>query len=349
MSEITDYVLKLRKRYEGEHMINVGLLGTGNISELFVQATKFVDGMEATAVFNRDQHKANVFADQHRIKKAYNDINAMMNDADVNCIYIGLPNSMHFDYALKAIKAGKTVIIEKPFVSNLSEFDQIQKAAEESGVMVFEMTRTMELPNYKAIKDSLELILPIRLVTINFSQYSRRYNDLLAGKMPNVFSDEFSGGALMDLGVYGVHLMVGLFGKPRGLMYVANHLANSVDLSGSLIMKYKGFIASLVQSKNSKCDNRITIQGERGTIYASPTASVLTKVELDMDDRRDISAKQEHESMVYTLAKITGVVERGDVAMQKQMLAHSRDVMEVLEKARRSAGITFVADNKKKL
>jgi scyllo-inositol 2-dehydrogenase (NADP+) len=330
-------------------MIKVGLLGTGNISELFVQATKHVDGIEATAVFNRDQHKANIFADQHRIKKAYNEINALMNDGDINCIYIGLPNSLHFDYALKAIKAGKTVIIEKPFVSNLAEFDMVQKTAEENGTMVFEMTRVMELPNFKTIKDSLELILPVRLVTINFSQYSRRYNDLLAGKMPNVFSDEFSGGALMDLGVYGVHLMVGLFGKPRGLLYVANHLSNSVDLSGTLIMKYKSFIASLAQSKNSKCDNRITIQGERGTIYATPTASILGQVELDMNERTDISAKQEQESMVYTLQKIVGVVERNDLALHTLMLAHSRDVMEVLEKARRSAGITFVADNKKKL
>jgi scyllo-inositol 2-dehydrogenase (NADP+) len=330
-------------------MIKVGLLGTGNISELFVQATKHVEGIEATAVFNRDQLKANIFADQHRINKAYNDINAMLNDEEVNCIYIGLPNSMHFDYALKALKAGKTTIIEKPFVSNLAEFDQVKTVSEESKAMVFEMTRTMELPNFKTIKDHLELILPVRLVTINFSQYSRRYNDLLAGKMPNVFSDEFSGGALMDLGVYGIHLMVGLFGKPRGLMYVANHLSNSVDLSGNLVMKYKGFIASLVQSKNSKCDNRITIQGERGTIYVTPTASILDKVELDMDVRTDISAKQEHESMVYTIAKIVGVVERNDVTMQQAMLAHSRDVMEVLEKARKSAGITFVADNKKKL
>lgn len=330
-------------------MIKVGLLGTGNISELFVQATKHVEGIEATAVFNRDQMKANIFADDHLIKKAYNDINLMINDEEVNCIYIGLPNSMHFDYALKALKAGKTTIIEKPFVSNLAEFEQVKAAAAESGAMVFEMTRTMELPNFKTIKDHLELILPVRLVTINFSQYSRRYNDLLAGKMPNVFSDEFSGGALMDLGVYGIHLMVGLFGKPRGLMYVANHLSNSIDLSGNLVMKYKGFIASLVQSKNSKCDNRITIQGERGTIYATPTASILGKVELDMDVRTDISANQEHESMVYTLAKIVGVVERNDVTMQQAMLAHSRDVMEVLEKARKSAGITFVADNKKKL
>jgi scyllo-inositol 2-dehydrogenase (NADP+) len=70
-------------------MIKVGLLGTGNISELFVQATKHVEGIEATAVFNRDQLKANIFADQHRISKAYNDINMLLNDEEVNCIYIG--------------------------------------------------------------------------------------------------------------------------------------------------------------------------------------------------------------------------------------------------------------------
>jgi scyllo-inositol 2-dehydrogenase (NADP+) len=144
-------------------MIKVGLLGTGNISELFVQATKHVEGIEATAVFNRDQLKANIFADQHRISKAYNDINMLLNDEEVNCIYIGLPNSMHFDYALKALKAGKTTIIEKPFVSNLAEFDQVKAVSEESKAMVFEMTRTMELPNFKTIKDHLELILPVRL------------------------------------------------------------------------------------------------------------------------------------------------------------------------------------------
>ena len=327
-------------------MIKVGIVGTGMISELFAEGAKFVEGMEVVAIQSRDEMKAKEFAKKHEVELTFTDYEGMLKDELIDAVYIGLPNSLHFEYARKALSAKKITILEKPFLSNLKELDTLIDISEETRTMVFEMNRVLCLPNTQVIRDHLKDIAPVRMITMNFSQYSRKYNDLLAGKTPNVFSDEFSGGALVDLGVYGVHLMVDLFGMPNNITYIASQLPNSIDISGNLTLTYDGFLASLVQSKNSRCDNRITIQGEKGTIYASPTASRIDTVILDVGEKKDITVLHEYESMTYTLREIVRVVSEKDEETYRKQFKHIRNVLEVLCAARQSAGIKFTADQK---
>lgn len=325
-------------------MIKVGIVGTGMISESFAEGAKFVEGMKVIAIQSRDETKAKEFAQKHDVELTFTEYERMLMDERVDAVYIGLPNSLHFEYASKALRAKKITILEKPFLSNLRELDELIDISEETRTMVFEMNRVLCLPNTQVIRDHLDDIAPVRMITMNFSQYSRKYNDLLAGKTPNVFSDEYSGGALVDLGVYSVHLMVDLFGMPNYIAYIASQLPNSIDVSGNLTLSYDGFIASLVQSKNSRCDNRITIQGEKGTIYASPTASRIDRVILDLGEKKDITVAHEYESMTYTLNEIVRVINEKDEETYRKQLRHIRTVMEVLCAARKSAGIKFTAD-----
>ena len=148
------------------------------------------------------------------------------------------------------------------------------------------------LPNFQVIKEHIKDIAPIRMVTINFCKYSRKYDDFLAGKNPNVFSDEFSGGALMDLGVYGIHLISALFGTPSEVTYIAHQLPNTVDTSGVLTLEYEGMISSITQSKNSKSDPKIVIQGEKGSLIVNSVAGLLQTVELDLSTKTNIGLTQ---------------------------------------------------------
>jgi len=325
-------------------MLNVAVLGSGNISDLFIQAVSHVNGIEVTAVYNRNLTKALEYAQSHHIKMAFSDYDEILRQDDIDLIYIGLPNSLHFEYAKKAIESSKMVIIEKPLLSNMTEFNQLYELSIQKDTKFFEMSRVLQLPNYKIIQAHIADIGPIRMLTINFSQYSRRYKDYLDGKDPHVFSTEYSGGALMDLGVYGIHFTLGLFGSPKECIYVAQLLPNGIDIGGTLILKYDGFQANLVQSKNSKCDNRISIQGELGTLYGYPTASNLDRVVIDIKEKIDLSVTNKYESMVYTLSDIVHIIETDDILSYVARLNHSKAVLEVLDKARKSAGIIFTGD-----
>ncbi len=325
-------------------MLKVGIVGTGMISDSFANAAKQLNEVRVVAIQSRTMDAALEFSKKHNIEKTYDNYELMLNDKDIDTVYIGLPNSLHFEYGIKALKAHKITILEKPFLSNMKEYETLMKTSIENNTRVFEMSRVIQLPNFKVIQDHLKDIEPVRMITMNFSQYSRKYNDYLAGNIRNVFSDEYSGGALVDLGVYSIHFLIGLFGTPKEVTYIASQLPNTIDVGGNLILKYAGFIASVVVSKNSKCDNRICIQGEKGTIYAAPTASVLRKVEMDTNEKTDIAVRHELEGMAYNLKDINEIVVSNDEITYQKRIEQSRKVMEVLVKGRQSAGIIFKAD-----
>jgi len=325
-------------------MWNIALCGTGMISEGFVQSTKAVEGLKILAVHSRHEETAKAFASKYQINKTYTDYATMLKDPEIQLIYIGLPNSLHYGVALEALKAKKHVIVEKPFVSNMPEYIHLIQTALENEVKVFEMNRVLELPNYTVIKDHLKDIAPIRTITINFCKYSRKYNDYLAGKNPNVFSSEFSGGALADLGVYGVHFVTGLFGMPSEVDYVAQQLPNTIDASGNLTLKYDGFIASLVQSKNSKADPLITVQGEKGSMFVRSVPGLLPHVELDMDKKSEIGTTQPYDGVHYIMAEALRILDTKDENAYRAQLDHIQTVMTVLDEARKTAGIVFTAD-----
>jgi predicted dehydrogenase len=326
-------------------MVNVGILGTGFISEIMVEVAKSVKTFEILGVLSRDIEKAQDFARKNQVELAYSDYGDLLENERFDTIYVALPNSLHFDYAMRAVSAGKSVIVEKPFVSNLDELDELVQAAKENDVYLFELDRVTDGPGLQIIKRHLGEIAPVRMVTINYSQYSRRYDALLAGEIMNVFSDEFSGGALVDLGVYGIHLVTDLFGAPQKVFYCAEKLPNTIDVSGSLTLQYDGMIANLIQSKNSRSDSKMTFQGEKGTLYAEQTPSRINGVELVIPQEEVISMVPEVDGTVANLREIARIIEEGDRDRYVEKLEHISVVMEVLVSARESAGIVFQADS----
>jgi scyllo-inositol 2-dehydrogenase (NADP+) len=333
---------------QGKTMLKVGILGTGMISDAFVEAAKNVHELKVSAIMSRNLEKVQAFASKYEIEKSYTDLDLLLKDKEIDLIYIGLPNGLHYENALKALKAKKHVILEKPFVSNMKEFIEVITAASENKVKIFEMNRVLHLPNFTVLKEHIKDIAPLRLVTVNFCKYSRKYDDYLAGKDPNVFSDEFAGGALMDLGVYGIHLVSALFGSPQDLNYVAHQLPNTIDSSGVLTMNYEGMICSITQSKNSKSDPKIIFQGEKGSLIVNSVAGLLENVERDTSTKTNIGVKQAYDGMSYNLIEMIRIIEENDEKAYLLELDHIQTVMNILDEARKSAGIVFTADLKKK-
>ena len=150
-------------------------------------------------------------------------------------IYVALPNNLHFSFAKEALLAGKHVILEKPFTVTYEEAKEIAAIAREKKLYLFEAITTQYNPNYHKMKELLPRLGDIKLVALNFSQYSSRYDNFKKGIISPSFDPNNAGGALMDLNIYNIHFVAGLFGKPLKVRYCSN-MERDVDTSGILVM-----------------------------------------------------------------------------------------------------------------
>ena len=118
--------------------------------------------------------------------------------------------------------------------------------------MLFEAMNIHYLPAYCSLKEELTQVGQLKIVSLNYSQYSSRYDAFKNGQVLATFDPTKAGGALMDLNVYNIHTLVGLFGKPKKVYYEAN-IERGIDTSGILTLDYGDFKASAIAAKVLQC------------------------------------------------------------------------------------------------
>lgn len=230
-------------------MIKLGIIGTSMITDAFLRAAQATQHYQLNAVYSRRQETAQAFAKKYDPAiSCYTDLAAFV-ASPLDVIYIASPNSLHYQQAKLALLAGKHVIIEKPMVSTPQELEALYTIAAEQQRFIFEAARNYHEPAMAAIKAWLadKNILGAHLT---YAKYSSKMPQLLAGQTPNVFSDQLSGGALMDLGIYCLYAAIAWFGRPGKAYYKAQQLANTVDLNGTGSLDYGDFLVTLTTGKN---------------------------------------------------------------------------------------------------
>lgn len=262
-------------------------------------------------------------------------------------IYVASPNSLHFGWTKDALLAGKNVICEKPFASTYKEAEELSKLAKEKRLFLFEAMTVPHLPNLKLLKEKLPEIGTIKFAQINFSQYSSRYDAFLKGHTPNVFNPEFSGGALMDLGCYNIGFYTELFGVPDNLSYYANLAENGIDTSGVLLFNYDGFFATAVAAKDSCSENFVQIQGENGYIHVKGASSRCLgfTVVKNNGEKEFFDIQGEKDVLYFEIADFKRIFDDKNFEERDYFLEKTLSISNLLEQARKSAGIVFPADD----
>ena len=245
--------------------MKVGIVGNGMIVPIAIEAMQR-GGIAVTALWCRNEAKGKPIVEKYQIQNQYTDYQAFLNDESFDTVYIGLTNTLHYQYAKDAILARKHVIVEKPFTVTLAEAKELQELAIKHECMLFEAILSRYSKNYEHLKDELPKIGNIKLIQANFSKYSSRYDEFRKGIVSPTFDKAHAGGALMDLNVYNIHFVIGLFGMPKNVQYYPNLAENGVDTSGILMMEYPNFQAVCTAAKDSTSDPFVIIQGEEGTI-----------------------------------------------------------------------------------
>ena len=137
-------------------------------------------------------------------------------------MYIAVPNILHVKYTRAALEAGRHVIVEKPMAPTAAQAEELAELARSKKLFLFEAVTTQYQDNYAKLREMLPKVGAVTMVQCNFSQYSSRYDAFCAGDVQPAFDPACAGGALMDLGVYNVSYIVGLFGEPNQAKYTAN-------------------------------------------------------------------------------------------------------------------------------
>lgn len=327
--------------------MKIGTIGTGSILDVFLSGIYDIEDVECVAVYSRKEETGKTLADKFNVNKVYTDLDSMLDDKEIDFIYIASPNSLHFEQALRALKKGKNVICEKPFTSTVKEVETLIKIAKEKSLMLFEAITTIHLPNYKLIKENIKKLGKLRMVICNYSQYSRKYNQLLAGETPNVFNPQFSGGALQDINIYNLHFVMNMFGTPESVRYTANKHQNGIDTSGVLVLKYPDFICECVGCKETQSENFVYIQGENGYIHVNKGANGCREFSVHAGDEHLTRNEQESmNNLYYEMLNFVNIYNKQDYKTCYDLLDYSYSVIKVVVAARKDASIVFDADLK---
>lgn len=327
--------------------MKIGTIGSGMIVHAILDGVRITDGIECEAVYSRTREKGEALAAEYGVKKVYTDLEEMMNDEEIDFIYVASPNNMHYAQAKMALEHGKNVICEKPFTPTLQQTAELIELAKAKNLFLFDAVPPSFMPNFYAVKEVLHKVGRIKLVMSNFSQYSSRYDALLDGKITNVFSRDFAGGCLQDIGFYNLYFNIAMFGKPQSAVYYPNMYPGQVDTSGVLVLQYDGFVSSNVGAKDTWGVNFVQIEGEKGYIYLKDGASGLEEIKVVTKDGEEIINRQEPVSRwLYEVQELARIVNTGDYEECYSRLNVTLDVIEVLEKARKAAGIWFTGEEK---
>lgn len=322
--------------------MKAGIVGSGKIVKECLRAIDGAAGVQAAAICVREgsRSKGEELAEKHGIPLVCTDYEEFLKLDSLDIIYIGIINSMHYEYAKKALEHGKNVILEKPMTTSAAEMAQLAGIAKEKGVFLFEAITTLHYPTFAFIKEQISNIGDIKMVQCNFSQYSTRYDDYLAGVVQPVFDPKLYGGALYDINVYNLHFVTALFGRPEKISYHYNSGYNGVDTSGTLILEYPGMVASCTAAKDSYSPCFGVIQGTKGYVQVDGSVSLCTLARSVTDQGELTFACPEAASrMCFEWEAFADMYARKDLEECYKLLEHSVMVMELLEAARENAGL----------
>lgn len=240
----------------------VGIMGAGNIAGIVAETLNKLDAFVPYAIASRDIDKANEFGDKYNVEKRYGSYEELVNDPDVELIYIATPHAFHAEEAKMCINAGKPVLVEKAFSYNEETAKEVLMLSEDKNVFCGEAMWMRFMPMYHLMKEYIDKGLIGNLRTINCSLgYDLREIDRL--KNP-----ELAGGSLLDLGVYVINLVSMLFQDDfMALPSGCAKIPAGVDCQETMLFQSKkGAVASATVTFLYKADNKVMIYGDKGYI-----------------------------------------------------------------------------------
>lgn len=316
------------------------LIGSNFVVDWFVEAARQCPDVELQVAYSRTEKQAQSNAEKWGIPHACWDIAALATHPDVDAVYIASPNLFHAEQIEAMLQGGKHVFCEKPIVPSEAQLYPLLALAEERGLLLLEAIRPAFLPAMQQLRDLLPKLGVLRYAEFAYAQYSSRYERFLQGIVENAFDPTLCNGTLIDLGVYCVAWMLGLFGEPSSIQSTAFFLKDSIDASGAALCGYDAFQVLLRYSKVHGSDQPAVIEGENGLLRFSPFPIPHTaQLCLRGEESVSIALDGEPHDMRYEIEAFVACAK--DPSKAKRYQQQSAATLRVMDTIRAQCGIDF--------
>lgn len=257
------------------------VIGTNFISDNFADAINSIKDAEITAVYSRSGHTGEIFAEKHGVPSVYTSYKEMLLSSSFDAVYVASPTLLHPEHSIMAMNFGYHVLCEKMMAPTLEDFYRMKESSEQNGRVLLEAMRPTFDPAYRLIRNTLPKIGKVRRATLEFCQYSSRYDRFKNGILTNAFDPKMKNSALSDIGIYPLNIALDLFGVPKKISSSSVFLTNGFEGEGCAVLSYGDKLVEIVYSKISDSVNPSVIEGEDGSILidklTQPTSVRLVK------------------------------------------------------------------------
>ena len=260
-----------------EGSLRWGILGTGGIAQTFADDLRLTDSGVVAAVGSRRQETADRFAEKFGIEARHPSYESLVADPTIDVIYVATPHPSHRENAILALRAGKPVLVEKPFAMNAAEAAEIVAVAREEKLFAMEAMWTRFLPHVARIREWLAAGALGEIVTVS-ADHGQWFAEDPGFRL---FAPELGGGALLDLGIYPVSFASMVLGAPDRIAAVVDPAFTGVDAQTSMVLGYaSGAQAVLTCTLRAKSPTRASIVGTEARIeidgdFYTPTGVTL--------------------------------------------------------------------------
>ena len=323
-------------------MLKLGIIGRNFVVDWMLAAAEQVPELRPIAVYSRSMETGREFAQKYGLPYVFDRLEDLATCPEVDAVYIASPNCCHFAQSKLMLEHGKHVLCEKPAVPRAAELDCLLETAKNHGVVFLEAMRLVHDDALDVIRAALPQIGTLRRVSVEFTQYSSRYDRIRAGEQGiNAFNPALSNGSIMDMGCYCVHAIARLFGRPERVHGVCARLKNGFDSNGIILMQYPGFVAEAIYSKVSRQVAPTTFLGEDGAILLDDINHIRR---IWLQPRKGETAELPYaeklpNNMMYELRHFCAMA-AGHMDPTPWNKA-SRITLEIMDQARREMGIEF--------
>ena len=322
--------------------MNVGIIGAGWIAEKAAITLNHLSDISCYAIASRSQEKAEAFAAQWGCKKAYGSYSALLDDPDVDLVYVATPHSHHYDVTREALLKGKPCLVEKAFMANLRQAKEIVGLAKEQRVFIAEAIWTRYQPVVPMVR---KLIADGRIGTPRLVTATLGYS---MGDKPRIMRPDLCGGALLDLGVYALNFtrmfidadilsMDGTCWKSETGMDLTNTI--QLELSG-------GIIANLQSSACCVGDNIGVIAGTEGNIIID-NINNPQRVRLSGHDRtfvEEFAVPEQITGYEYQFIACRDALAEGLLEPREMPLEETLYIMQLMDELREKWDVRYPMD-----
>lgn len=321
-----------------EREIRWGIVGPGRIAAKVVADFAHVPGARAVAVASRSTERAEAFASEHGLERAYGSYAEIMGDEDVDVLYLATPHPQHHAIAVRALAAGKAVLVEKTFTATVAGAQDVIETAQAHGVFAMEAMWTRFQPAVIAARELVEdgAIGEVRQVQADLGV------DQPFNPKDRLFDLKQGGGALLDLGVYVVSFAQYWLGDPYRVTATGSLASTGVDHEAGVLLSYEdGRAATLLMSLRHYTPGAARIHGTRGWIdvrprFHHPRTIVLTR---SGHEPEEITRPPSGTGYAHELIEVTECVRAGRTQSAVMPLRDTLAVQRILNEACDQLGV----------